>query len=139
MKAPISGGCACGGLRYAMASPQVAQFQCQCRDCQKLGSSGHSSWLVFREDAGRAVSGPAGRWSSYSEGGREKRHGFCPVCGSPVFLTFPDNAGAMAVTASSLDDPSAFKPTFVTWGSTAQSWDRLDPGLTVFAKMPPAQ
>lgn len=135
--AGVSGGCACGALRYGMASAPVAQFQCQCRDCQKLGSSGHSSWLVFREDATQVVSGMASRWSSRSEGGIEKSHGFCPVCGSPVFLTFPASPGSIGVTASSLDDPSAFAPGFVKWGSSAQGWDRLDPALTVFAKMPP--
>jgi hypothetical protein len=133
----FTGGCACGSLRFAMTGQPVAQFQCQCRDCQRRSGGGHSSWLVFRESADAVVTGAATRWSSAAEGGTEKRHAFCPTCGAPVFLTFPANPGTIAVTAASLDDPGRFAPGFVTWGSTAQGWDRLDPALTVFAKMPP--
>jgi hypothetical protein len=135
----FTGGCACGSLRYAMSGQPAAQFQCQCRDCQRLGGGGHSSWLIFGDPAEVCVTGPAARWSSYSAGGVEKRHGFCPTCGSPVFLTFPANPGHTAVLAGSLDDPSRFQPGFVTWGSTGPAWDRLDPTLTVFDKMPPAR
>jgi hypothetical protein len=138
MEAPILGGCACGSLRYAMPVTPVAQFQCQCRDCQRRSGGGHSSWLVFRQEAAAVVTGPASRWSSAAEGGAEKRHAFCPTCGAPVFLTFPANRGTIAVTAASLDRPEAYSPAFVTWGATALAWDRLDHSLTIFAHMPPA-
>jgi hypothetical protein len=124
-------------LRYALQGPPVVQSQCQCRDCQRRSGSGHSSWLVFAENAAEVVSGPATHWSALAETGVEKQHGFCPVCGTPVFLTLPASPGIIAVHAASLDDPAAFAPVLVTWADTAQSWDRLDPSLTVFARMPP--
>ena len=42
------------------------------------------------------------------------------------------------VHATSLDDPSRFKPQAVTYGMRGHAWDRLDPGLPKFDKMPPA-
>ncbi len=42
----------------------------------------------------------------------------------------------IAVHAASLDDPSRFKPQAVTYMSRALDWDKLDPALQGFAKMP---
>lgn len=137
MEAPFTGGCACGALRYRLRTVPVVQSQCQCRDCQHRSGSGHASWLVFPESAEDVLAGPSARWGVTADTGTEKEHGFCPTCGTPVFLTFPGQAGLIAVHAASLDDPSRFAPVLVTWGSTAQGWDRLDPALTVFPKMPP--
>ena len=42
------------------------------------------------------------------------------------------------VHAASLDDPARFKPQVVTYGVRGYDWDRLDPALPKFDKMPPA-
>lgn len=136
MGAPFTGGCACGALRYAIAGDPVLQTHCQCRDCQRRSGTGHSSWLVFAEVPQGAVSGPASLWGATGDGGTEKRHGFCPTCGTPVTLGFPAMPGLIAVTAASLDDPARFAPRQVTWASAAPGWDTLPAGLSVFAKMP---
>ena len=41
------------------------------------------------------------------------------------------------ITAGSLDDPSVFKPQFVVYTSRGHAWDRVDPALPSFPKMPP--
>jgi hypothetical protein len=138
MDAPFTGGCACGSLRYTLPGQPIEQTHCQCRDCQRRSGSGHSSWLVFAEAPGDVVSGPASAWSVLAETGLEKRHAFCPTCGTPVYLAFPAMPGIIAVTAASLDDPARFQPRQVTWTRTAQPWDSLPPGLTAHTQMPPA-
>jgi hypothetical protein len=42
----------------------------------------------------------------------------------------------MAVHAASLDEPGRFTPQVVTYTSRALAWDKLDPALPSFAKMP---
>jgi hypothetical protein len=132
-----TGGCACMALRYATHGQPVAQTLCQCRDCQRRSGTGHSAWLVFAEPPDEVVTGPASRWSVLGESGMQKLHAFCPTCGTPVYLAFPDMPGIIAVTAASLDDPARFAPTQVTWTEMAQPWDRIDPGLIAFMRMPP--
>jgi len=39
--------------------------------------------------------------------------------------------------ATSLDDPSIFKPGMDIYTSSAQAWDHMDPALPKFPKMPP--
>lgn len=131
-----TGGCACGAQRYSIPGDPVAQTHCQCRDCQRRSGTGHSSWLVFAAAPAEVVTGPIGHWSSTGEGGTEKRHGFCPICGSPVHMGFPAMPNLIAVTAASLDDPARFAPRQVTWASAAPGWDALPSGLSILAKMP---
>ena len=51
--------------------------------------------------------------------------------------TSRDMPEIVAIRAATLDDPSRFAPTFVTYADRAQEWDRVDPALTAFAEMPP--
>ncbi|TIN26893.1 MAG: aldehyde-activating protein [Mesorhizobium sp.] len=61
---------------------------------------------------------------------------FCPVCGTPVYLTYTAMPEPITVHAASLDDPSRFNPTVVTYGSRALPWDKMDTALKTFEKMP---
>ena len=45
----------------------------------------------------------------------------------------------MAITASSLDNPSLFEPAMDIFTARAQAWDLMDPKLPKFEGMPPAE
>ncbi|MBN9027965.1 MAG: GFA family protein [Rhizobiales bacterium] len=137
MKDPYRGGCACGAIRYETTSEPIVQLHCQCRDCQRRSGTGHSSYLTFAQRSAMRITGEATSWRVAGESGNEKIHAFCPVCGAPVYLTFAAMPELIAVHAASLDDPGRFNPGFVTYGIRAQPWDRMDPGLRRFDRMPP--
>ncbi len=42
----------------------------------------------------------------------------------------------IAIAATSLDDPSRFRPEALTYGVRGHAWDRIDPGLQHFERMP---
>jgi hypothetical protein len=42
------------------------------------------------------------------------------------------------VQAGSLDDPNAIIPTVAIYVKDALSWDRIDPALAKFERLPPA-
>ena len=54
-----------------------------------------------------------------------------------MYLTFVAMPDLFTVHATSLDDPSRFKPQAVTYGVRGHVWDHLDPALPTFDKMPP--
>ncbi|WEK49470.1 MAG: GFA family protein [Candidatus Kaistia colombiensis] len=137
MKDPYTGGCACGAIRYETTSEPIVEIHCQCRDCQRRSGTGHSSYLTFAQRSEMRISGEATSWRVIGESGNQKIHAFCPVCGAPVYLTFAAMPDLIAVHAASLDDPSRFKPSIITYGIRAQAWDVMDPSLRIFDKMPP--
>lgn len=131
-----TGGCACGAVRYAIAADPMTMLDCQCRQCQKDSGTGHSSHMFFARAAAE-ITGATSAWSATGENGLVKSRAFCPICGTSVFTTFPAMADVIAIRPGSLDDPSGYQPQLTTWTSTGQAWDRLDPNLPGFAKMPP--
>ncbi|MBW8636627.1 GFA family protein [Hoeflea sp. WL0058] len=68
-----------------------------------------------------------------------KRRGFCPICGSSVYMTFPDMPDVFIVTPASLDDPSRYKPQLATLTAAGYDWNHLAPSLQKFDRMPPAR
>ena len=136
MTKPYTGGCACGAIRYETRSEPVFQNHCQCLDCQKRSGTGHGSYLTFPKRAEIKITGEAANWRVAGDSGNDKFHAFCPICGTPVYLTFAAMPEVIAVHAASLDDPGRFAPQVVTYAIRGHAWDRMDPSLPAFEKMP---
>ena len=136
MTKPYTGGCACGAVRYEITGEPIVMVDCQCRQCQSESGTGHASHVTFKA-AEVKLSGEASHWDMVGDGGARKRRAFCPTCGSPVYMTFPDVPDIFIVKPASLDDPGSYRPAFVTWTAAGQPWDCLDPALPKFDKMPP--
>lgn len=136
MITPYTGGCACGAVRYEVTAEPIGMNDCQCRQCQRESGTGHASHLTF-PSAQVKVEGEARRWTAVGDKGTVKSRAFCPECGSPVYMTFPDMPDYFVVRAGSLDEPSRYKPQLVTWTAAGHAWDRPHPGLPTFEKMPP--
>jgi hypothetical protein len=133
-----TGGCSCGAIRYEIPGEPIFSNHCHCRTCQGRSGTGHGSYATFMAD-GAKVEGEASQWEVAAESGIVKTHGFCPTCGSPVYLTIAAAPQFFIIHAGSLDDPERYVPQVTTYAGSALSWDQADPGLTRFEKMPPAQ
>lgn len=137
MTRPLTGGCACGAIRFETSSEPLVGVHCQCRDCQKRSGTGHGSYLTFPQRGDVTMTGEAKTWRVAGDSGNEKVHAFCPTCGTPVYVTFVAMPDVIAVHAASLDDPSQFNPQLVTYRIRGHAWDMIDPSLQVFERMPP--
>ena len=85
------------------------------------------------------VAGEPRRYDTRSDSGNTVTRRFCGTCGSPLYSTNSGVPGLAFVRASSLDDPTLFRPTYVIWASSAASWDLIDPALERFPKGRPAK
>jgi hypothetical protein len=137
MSKPFTGGCACGAIRYEVAGEPIFMNHCQCLDCQHTSGTGHGSYLTFASRKDVKLEGKAALWDAVADSGNVKTRGFCAACGSPVYLTFAAMPDFFTVHAASLDDPARFTPQAVTYRARGHAWDRVDPALPAFDKMPP--
>ncbi|MGF9693003.1 GFA family protein [Rhizobium sp. 0TCS1.26] len=132
----FSGGCACGAIRYHTDATPLMMGDCQCRQCQRESGTGHASALIFpRQDV--ELEGTTSEWTAVGDGGTTKSKAFCPVCGSPVYMTLAEMPGVIVIRAGSLDDPALYQPQLVTWTAAGHAWDRIDRALPSFEGMPP--
>ena len=140
MTTPITGGCACGAIRYQATTKPIMMFKCHCRDCQRASGGAFVCAILFPADSFEFTQGtPKYHFTLNAAGGQHKR-GFCPECGSR--LTGGENpqgtTGFVGINVASLDDPSWFQPQMDIWTSDAQPWDQMDPSLPKFEQYPPA-
>ena len=137
MSKAFSGGCACGAIHYEISAEPIFQVDCQCRDCQRKSGTGHGSYLTFPDKRAVTLKGEATRWDMVSDSGNVKTRGFCPTCGSPVYVAFAAAPEMFTVHAASLDDPGRYAPQMVLYTVRGHGWDHVDPALPKFEKMPP--
>ena len=137
MTQPFTGGCACGAVRFEVRGQPADMNHCQCRQCQRASGTGHGSHLTFLA-AEVALTGESRQWIATGELGTRKSRAFCPTCGTPAYMTFPDMPAVFVAYAGTLDEPERFAPQFVMWASAAQAWDPADPKIPAFGKMRPA-
>ena len=137
MSQAYTGGCACGAIRYEIDAEPLLMSDCQCRDCQRISGTGHGSYLSFAGRDKVKLSGEAQCRDTTGDSGNVKTRAFCPTCGSPVYMTFAAVPDQFIVHAASLDDPGRYRPQLVTYTASGHAWDRLDPALPKFEKMPP--
>lgn len=138
MREDYTGGCACGAIRYEIPGEPMVMADCQCRDCQRKSGTGHGSYLTFPGRKSVKLTGDARHWDVVGDSGNVKTHAFCPICGSPVYLTFAAMPDLFTVHAASLDNPGRYKPQMVFYGVRGHAWDHVDRALPKFDRMPPA-
>ena len=141
MQLPLTGGCICGAVRYAVAQTPIEVYACHCTDCQRITSSAFSIGAVVPDDAfaatGKvAISVPGG----ITEGGRVKRRWVCPDCGTWLFgnpRQGTQHPGMFRVVrGGTLDDTSWLKPTAHYWTRSKQPWVALPEDAAIFATHP---
>jgi hypothetical protein len=75
------------------------------------------------------------QWRLAADSGNDKIQAFCPTCGTPLFQTYTAMPELITITATSLDDPSQFKPQALTYSIGGHAWDPIDPSLQTFERM----
>ncbi len=136
MPAQLTGGCACGAIRYEFSAAPVFAANCYCRDCQRSSGAAMASVMAVPKAALKILKGEPRYYEATADSGKKVGRGFCSDCGSPMFTlpeVLPDVIG---IRVSSLDDPNQFQPAMSIYTSSAPSWAPISEHLPKFSKMP---
>jgi hypothetical protein len=136
MAAELTGGCACGAVRYEISGAPVFSGNCYCRDCQRSSGTAMASILGVPKGTVKILQGEARYFELTADSGNKISRGFCPTCGTPLFSLLAGMPDLMGIKASSLDDPSRFSPAMNLFTSSAPAWAPLTENLPNFPKMP---
>lgn len=125
MPDPLTGGCACGTVRYALLSAPFDPGWCHCRTCQL--SSGAPAMMFASVKAGDLVftmgEAQVRRFKSSSFGHRL----FCGACGTPIAMQVDHQPETIDFSATTLDDPAAVAPGFhIFWASRVPWFEPKD-------------
>lgn len=135
MTVPITGGCACGAIRYTCKEQPVAMLNCHCRDCQRSSGAPFASGIVVAVSATEITGVPKAHIVRGNTGGETTRS-FCAGCGTPLFTRGEAVSEFMSIRFPTLDDSSWFRPMLDIWTSRSQSWVCLSQEIPHFAESP---
>jgi hypothetical protein len=131
----ITGGCACGAIRYALRSRPFDTGWCHCKLCRR--TSGAPAVVFTTIPAGDfelVQGGDALRvWRSTSFGERT----FCPICGSLLSIRIDYQPDTIDITAATLDQPELVTPEFHIFWQDAIAWAAFDDGLPRYPRLRP--
>ena len=99
---PITGGCQCGAVRYAMHVTAVEKpHVCHCRMCQRATGGMFAALAGCSKANLEWTSGKPAFFASSNLAGR----GYCRDCGTPLTFAYDLPEARIYVTIGSLDDP----------------------------------
>jgi hypothetical protein len=116
-----SGGCACGGVRFALSAPAEHAGYCHCTRCQKRTGGGSSVQARIDGRTLTLLSEETLRYWRHPDGGFEK--GFCGRCGSQLFSRNPEDPGQMSVRLAAFDGDPGVRPRWRTYVDYAPAWE----------------
>jgi hypothetical protein len=131
--AGLTGSCACGAVRYRLASAPFDAGYCHCENCRR--SSG-APVLAFATVplADFVVTRGAVRVRRSSAFGER---GFCADCGTQLTMHVEHQPDTIDFTIASLDEPARVVPQFHLFFGSRIAWFDIDDGHPRHAALRP--
>ncbi|HEX8643513.1 MAG TPA: GFA family protein [Allosphingosinicella sp.] len=106
MSDAMTGGCACGRVRYSARVEDDEAYLCHCRMCQRATGSVSIAFKTLPKDAVEWTGEP-----DWYDSSPIAQRSYCRECGTSLGFAFPDSE-KMDLTVASFDDPSRFRPKY---------------------------
>ena len=101
----LTGGCACGRIRFTAEIPDFSAYLCHCRMCQR--ASGNVSLALYTLPQAKV------RWEhepDWYDSSTIAERPFCSRCGTSLGFRYREGTDKMDLTVAAFDDPSSFNP-----------------------------
>ena len=122
------GGCACGSVRYRLASEPLFTHCCHCLNCQRQTGSAFVINLLIETARVEVLTGEPRAVDVPRDDGSAQRIYRCPECQVAVFSEYgwPE---LRFVRAGTLDDPSSVSPDVHIFTRSKLPWVALPPSV----------
>ena len=137
MQLPLTGGCQCKSVRYAINAEPLTLYACHCTDCQKQSASAFALSMVVTRGALAITEGQPKEWIRRNESGRLSSCMFCGQCGARLFHDPHANTRVTIVKPGTLDDTTWLQPVGHIWTRSAQRWFDIPDETVNYEAQPP--
>ena len=138
MAESLTGGCLCGGVRFAITEPPLIALYCHCKRCQRRSGAAASANVRVAPGSLQITDGEE-LVSTYDAGGGAFLKAFCSTCGSALWAQHPENPDIRAVRLGAFDSDPGIRPSFRQFVAYAAPWEPIpDDGLTHYPERIPS-
>ena len=126
----IDGGCHCGFIRFEADIDPANVGVCHCTDCQQLSGTAFRVMVPCPEAQFHLTKGEPRIYIKTAESGRKRQQAFCADCGSPLYATSDEPAGARSfgIRIGTLAQRRQLAPKRQFWFRSALPWLPALPG-----------
>jgi hypothetical protein len=124
------GGCACGQVRFRLASRPLFVNGCHCRWCQRESGSAFAINALIEADRVKVLKGAPARIKTPSNSGLGQIVLRCPDCQVALWSHYSGAGERVAfVRVGALDDPDRLPPDIHIFTQSKQPWVVLPEGV----------
>ena len=131
MSGAREGGCACGAVRYRLASEPLFVHCCHCLNCQRQTGSAFVVNLLIEADRVELVAGEPQPVDVPRDDGSAQRIHRCPACQVAVYSDY-GRSEVLFVRGGTLDDPKGLTPDVHIYTKSKVAWLVLPEGAPAF-------
>ena len=128
----LDGGCACGFVRYRLASVPMIVHCCHCHDCQRQTGSAFVLNALIESSRVEPLSGELESVSMPTDSGRPHDIYRCPRCRTAVWSDYGRRQVLRFVRVGTLDTPASLPPDVHIYTRSKLPWIALPPGVPAF-------
>ena len=125
------GGCACGAVRYRLASAPLVVHCCHCLNCQRQTGSAFVINLLIEADRVELLAGDPQPVDVPRDDGSTQRIFRCPACQVAVFSEY-GRPEIRFVRGGTLDAPRDVEPDVHIFTKSKVGWVALPEGVPAF-------
>jgi hypothetical protein len=126
------GGCACGEVRYRLASDPLFVHCCHCLNCQRQTGSAFVINLLIEADRVELVAGDPQPVDVPRDDGSTQTIWRCPACQIAVYSRYT-SPRVLFVRGGTLDDPASVTPDVHIYTRSKLPWVTVPDGVPAFA------
>jgi hypothetical protein len=131
MSVTREGGCACGAVRYRLASDPLFVHCCHCLNCQRQTGSAFVVNLLIEADRVELLAGDPQPVDVPRDDGSSQRIFRCPVCKVAIFSEY-GRPEVRFVRGGTLDEPSSVSPDVHIYTRSKLGWVTLPESVPAF-------
>jgi hypothetical protein len=132
MKDDLTGGCACGAVRYGLTSAPMFVHCCHCRDCQRQTGSAFVINALIETDRVAMLAGAPEPVAMPTDSGRPHDIYRCPACRIALWSDYGRRKVLRFVRVGTLDCPAALPPDVHIYTRSKLPWVALPEDAPAF-------
>ena len=132
MTDPFEGGCACGAVRYRLASAPMFVHCCHCRDCQRQTGSAFVLNALIEADRVIVRTGAPVGVEVPTDSGKPHLIHRCPICETALWSEYGGRSTIRFIRIGTLDDPAALPPDVHIYTRSKLPWVDLPSDVPAF-------
>ena len=131
MSGQREGGCACGAVRYRLASEPMFVHCCHCLNCQRQTGSAFVINVLIEADRVELLAGDPQPVDAPRDDGSTQRIWRCPACQVAMYSEY-GRPEVRFVRAGTLDDPRDVEPDVHIYTRSKVGWVELPASVPAF-------